>query len=191
MKRYLAPDVRKITTESDLSKWANNAFLKDICDEFRIPNFYCNRTPSDLPYRKEGNIVRRCIDHIHSSEEYVRYDYFRNHFCYYYLKAVAQSYLEKQNQIFGDAWEDHSQYVKLLQKVFPTATIHPYKDRLDQMREYVEGQLAGNLEKEFTKEEVLQHMTKLNSILFDTPKEHLKEPNALLKYISLKVVRVC
>lgn len=190
-KRYLAPDARKISTESDLSKWADNAFLKDICEAQKIPDFYCNRSPSDLPYRKEGNVIRRYIDHIHSREDYVRYDYFRNHFCYYYLKAVAQHYLKLQEQKFRDAWEDHSMYVDIFQKVFPTATVHPYKDRTEQMREYVESLLQDSPRKAFSTEEIQTHMDDLNRLRFDNPEDYLQKMNVLLKPIGYRIQRIC
>lgn len=190
-KRYLAPDVRDLTKETDLSKWVDNAFLKDICDKNRIWDFYGNRTPSELPYRKEGHMIRRYIEHIHNVEKYVRYDYFRNHFCYYYLRAVALRYLKLQNQRFWSAWDDHSQYPKIFQKVFPAATVHPYKDRLDQMREFVETQLAGNPKREFTKGQLLQHKAELNQIRFDEPSQYLEKMNSLLKLIGYEVRQVC
>ena len=190
-RRYLAPDVRKIDDQTDLSKWTDNAFLKDLCDKHCIWDFYGNRNPSELLYRKEGHAIRRYIEHIHDTEKYVRYDYFRNHFCYYYLSAVAQRYLKLQIQQFWSAWEDHTQYPKIFQKVFPTAKIHPYKDRLDQMREFVEAQLAEDPRKEFATDILLQHKAALNRIYFDDPSRYLDKMNSLLKLIGYKVRRVC
>ena len=144
-----------------------------------------------LPYRKDGHAIRRYIDHIHNTEKYVRYDYFRNYFCYYYLSAVARRYLKLQEQSFWNAWYDHSQYPKIFQKVFPSATVHPYKDRLDQMREFVDAQLANNPKREFTKDQLLQHKAELNRIRFDEPSQYLEKMNTLLKLIGYEVRRVC
>lgn len=190
-KRYLAPDARELTNESDISKWVNNAFLNDICNKHRIFDFYNNRTPSELPYRKKGHVIQRYIEQIHKTEKYVRYDYFRNHFCYYYLSAVANRYLKQQSQKFWDAWQDHSLYPKIFQNVYPSAIIHPYKDRLEQMREYVELQLAGDPKREFTNEQLLQHKAALNRIRFDEPDQYLDKMNSLLKLIGYEVRRVC
>ena len=128
---------------------------------------------------------------IHNTEKYVRYDYFRNHFCYYYLSAVARRYLNQQNQQFWNAWEDHSQYPKIVQNVFPSATVHPYKDSLDQMREFVELQLAGKPNRDFSTDQLLEHQAELNCIRFGKPTQHLKKMNSLLKLIGYEVRRVC
>ena len=190
-KLYLAPDARKIDDQTDLAKWTDNAFLRDLCHKERIWDFYSNRMPSELPYRKDGHAIRRYIEHIHNTEKYVRYDYFRNHFCYYYLSAVARCYLNQQKQRFWSAWEDHSQYPKIFQKVFPTAITHPYKDRLDQMREFVEAQLDGDPKREFSTDQLRAHKAELNRIRFDEPSQYLEKMNALLKLIGYEVRRVC
>ena len=190
-KAYLAPDARNIDDQTDLAKWTDNAFLRDLCHKERIWDFYGNRTPSELPYRTDGHAIRRYIEHIHNTEKYVRYDYFRNYFCYYYLSAVARRYLKLQEQSFWNAWYDHSQYPKIFQKVFPSATVHPYKDRLDQMREFVDAQLANNPKREFTKDQLLQHKAELNRIRFDEPSQYLEKMNTLLKLIGYEVRRVC
>ena len=188
---HLAPDVRRLTNESDVATWVDNAFLKNICDQKGISDFYCNRTPSDLPYRKKGHIISRYIDQIHATEKYVRFDYFRNHFCYYYLSAVANRYQKLQTQKFLDAWQNHSLYPKIFQNVYPSAIIHPYKDRLDQMRKYIELQLAGDPKREFTKDQLLQHKAELNCIRFNEPEQHLDKMNSLLKLVGYEVRRVC
>lgn len=190
-KAYLAPDARNIDDQTDLAKWTDNAFLRDLCHKERIWDFYGNRTPSELPYRTDGHAIRRYIEHIHNTEKYVRYDYFRNYFCYYYLSAVARRYLKLQEQSFWNAWYDHSQYPKIFQKVFPSATVHPYKDRLDQMRKFVEAQFANNPKREFTKDQLLQHKAELNRIRFDEPSQYLEKMNTLLKLIGYEVRRVC
>ena len=189
--RYLAPDVRKLSNDSDVSNWVDNAFLSDLCVKNRIRDFYNNRTPTELPYRQKGHVIRRYIDQIHATEKYVRFDYFCNHFCYYYLSAVANRYLKLQNQKFWDAWNDHSLYPKIFRDVYPTAIIHPYKDRLDQMREYIELQLAGDPRREFTKDQLLQHKAELNRIYFDESSQHLEKMNSLLKIIGYEIRRVC
>lgn len=188
---YLAPDVRKIDDQTDLTKWADNAFLKDLCDKKRIWDFLGNRTPSDLPYREKGHAVQRYIEQIHQTEKYVRYDYFRNHFCYYYLSAVSNRYQKLQSQKFWDAEQDHSLYAEYFQKVFPTATVHPYKDRLDQMREFVESQLLDDPQRAFSTAQLLQHRAELNRIYFDGPDQYFEKMNSLLKVIGYKVQRVC
>ena len=96
-----------------------------------------------------------------------------------------------QNQKFWDAWQDHSLYPKIFQNVYPSAIIHPYKDRLAQMREYVELQLAGDPKREFTNEQLLQHKAALNRIRFDEPDQYLDKMNSLLKLIGYEVRRVC
>ena len=75
--------------------------------------------------------------------------------------------------------------------MFPAVTIHPYKDRLDQMREFVEAQLAEDPKRTFSREQLLQHKAELNRIYFDEPDQHLDKMNALLKHIGYKVRRVC
>ena len=190
-RRYLAPDVRKLTNESNVSEWVDNAFLKNICDRNGISDFYCNRTPSELPYHKKGHVITRYIDQIHVTEKYVRYDYFRNHFCYYYLSAVAVRYLKLQNQAFKDACQNHTRYTKIFQKVYPSAIIHPYKDRLDLMREFVEAQLTDDPKQEFTKDQLIQHKAELNRIHFDDPSQYFEKMNSLLKLIGYEVRRVC
>jgi hypothetical protein len=55
-------------------------------EQQKLPQIY------NVPYRKDGHVIRRYIEQIHGAEQYVRYDYFRNYFCYYYLKAFAQHY---------------------------------------------------------------------------------------------------
>lgn len=62
------------------------------------------------------------------------------------------------------AWEDHSQYPKIFQKVFPTAITHPYKDRLDQMWDFVEAQLDGDPKKEFSADQLRAHKAELNPL---------------------------
>ena len=74
--------------------------------------------------------------------------------------------------------------------MFPTATIHPYKDRLDQMREFLETQLDGDPQREFTKAQLTQHKAELNRIRFDEPDQYIKKMNTLLKLIGYEVRRV-
>ena len=38
-KLYLAPDARKIDDQTDLTKWTDNAFLRDLCHKERIWDF--------------------------------------------------------------------------------------------------------------------------------------------------------
>lgn len=186
---YLAPDVRKITSETDLTQWAVNAHLQDLCNAQR-PDFFANRDSEFLPYHDKETDIGSYISFVQNNLNYVRFDHFRNHFSFYYLKAVARRYLNQQNQKFLAASQDHSKYAEMFQKVFPTAIAHPYKDRLDQMREYVESLLADNPERTFTTEELKAHRAELNSIRFDKPTEYLEKMNVLLEPFGFMVKRV-
>ena len=189
-KEHFAPDVRFLDDSADPAQWDFNEHLKKLCKTQGFRNFYTNRNSDFRPYHGKKNLVRNLIECAHKME-YVRFDYFRNYFCYYYLKEVAHNYNRSQRKKFLQAEEDHKKYAEIFQDVFPIATVHPYKDRLDQMQEYVELQLAGDPKREFTKDQLLQHKIELNRIRFDEPDQYLDKMNSLLKLIGYKVRRVC
>ena len=189
-KEHFAPDTRYLDSKTDPAQWNLNEHLQKLCRTDGISDFYANRNSDFLPYHGKKNYVRDLIN-CAQKMEYVRFDYFRNYFCYYYLKEVAHNYNRSQNKKFRLAEEDHKKYAEIFEDVFPTATIHPYKDRLDQMREFVEAQLAGDPKREFSTEQLVEHKAALNHIRFDDSSQHLDKMNSLLKFIGYKVRRVC
>ena len=189
-KEHFAPDTRHLDSKTDPAQWSLNEHLQKLCKTDGISDFYANRNSDFLPYHGKKNQVRELINWAQKME-YVHFDYFRNYFCYYYLKEVAHNYNRSQNKKFRRAEEDHKKYVEIFADVFPSAIIHPYKDRLDQMREFVETQLAGDPRREFSTEQILEHRAALNRIRFDEPSQHLDKMNSLLKLIGCKVRRVC
>jgi hypothetical protein len=188
-KEHFAPDTRYLDKKTDPAQWSLNEHLQKLCSTDGISDFYANRNSDFLPYHGKKNHVRDLISWAQKME-YVRFDYFRNYFCHYYLKEVAHNYNRIQSKKFRRAEEDHKKYVEIFAEVFPTATIHPYKDRLDQMREFVEAQLDGDPKREFTKDQLAQHKAELNRIRFDEPDQYIKKMNTLLKLIGYEVRRV-
>lgn len=188
-KEHFAPDVRFLDDKTDPAQWDFNEYLKKLSKTWGF-DIYANPKSDFLPYHGKKNHVRNLID-CAQKMEYVRFDYFRNYFCYYYLKEIAHTYNRIQSKKFRHAEEDHKKYADIFQDAFPGAIIHPYKDRMDQMRKYLELQLAGNPKREFTKEQLLQHKSELNRIRFDEPGQYLNKMNSLLKLIGYEVRRVC
>ena len=189
-KEHFAPDTRFLDDKTDLAQWSFNEHLQKLCKTDGIAGFYADRNSDFLPYHGKKNNVRDLINCAHKME-YVRFDFFRNYFCYYYLKEVAHNYSRSQNKKFRCAEKDHKKYVEIFADVFPYATIHPYKDRLEQMRDLVEAQLADDPKKKFTEDQLLAHKAALNRIYFDEPDRYLDKMNSLLKLIGYKVRRVC
>lgn len=187
-----APDARKILNgTSSAQDGSFNRHLMKLCKSKGFSDFFANRDSDLCPFHKKGNVVGKYIKRVHKMTDYVRFDFFRNYFCFDYLKAVAIKYLEHQQQTFCAASLDYAKYVKIFQKAFPQSIVHPYKDRIAQMQEYIEQQLAGDPMRTFTKEQILQHIAALNRIRFDSPDEHLQKPKTLLEPIGLTVKRVC
>ena len=91
--------------------------------------------------------------------------------------------------MFFKATLDHSQYQKIFQKLFPTAVVHPYKDRYDQMREYIEARLDGVPRRTFSEDELQADMAVLNELCFDDPKDYLEKPKSLWKKAGFTVKR--
>ena len=189
-KEHYAPDTRFVDSKTDLTQWGLNEHLQKLCKTEGISNFYADRNSDFLPYHGKNNKIRDCIN-CAQKMDYVRFDFFRNYFCYYYLKEVAHNYSRSQNKKFRCAEKDHKKYVEIFADVFPAATVHPYKDRLDQMREFVEAQLIDDPQRAFSTAQLLQHRAELNRIYFDGPDQHLEKMNSLLKVIGYKVQRVC
>ena len=186
-----APDIRALTGEKSPSDWFSNHHLEELCKEKEIRNFYANRNSDFCPYQEGSNDVRDYIQYIEDRFSFVHFDYFCNYFCYYYLRKVACQYNEDQARKFQKASSDYSKYVESFQKIFPTSTVHPYKDRLEQMKDYVERQLDGNPMKEFTTDEIKQHTAELNRLRYDEAANYLCSPNSILKQIGFKVKRIC
>jgi hypothetical protein len=188
-KEHFAPDTRFLDNKTDPAQWSFNEHLQKLCKTDGISDFYANRNSDFLPFHGKKNNVRDFINCAHKMG-YVRFDFFRNYFCYYYLKEIAHNYSRSQSKKFRRAEEDHKKYAEIFADVFPSAAVHPYKDRLDQMREFVEAQLAGDPKRVFTKEQLLQHKAELNRIHFDEPSQYLQKMNTLLKLIGYEVRRV-
>lgn len=188
----LAPDARDILKgKSSVQDGSFNRHLLKLCNTRGFQNFFANRISDFCPFRGKQNLIRQYIKRVHDMTDFVRFDHFCNHFCFYYLKTEANRYLKKQHKQFIAASQDHAKYVTLFQEAFPDSVIHPYKGRIDLMREYIELQLAGNPKREFTKEQIDQHIAELNSIRFDCPDDYLQQPKSLLAPIGLTVKRVC
>lgn len=190
-KEHFAPDVRTVTNDTDLTRWDLNAHLKELCDSKKITGFFANPDSGFLSHKDKKAHVGKYINWVHKRFAYVRFDYFRNFFCFYYLKRAADIYDEKQRKLFWEAAEDHSKYVEIFQEAFPTSIAHPYKDRSDMMREYIEALLKDDPKREFTTEELKNHCRELNLLRFDNPKDHLSSPNKLLNPIGYMAKRVC
>lgn len=188
-KEDYAPDVRDMKPGETLSKWVLNQSLEKLCIKNDISNFYAERYSDFCPYQGSKNSICDYIDFVEDRFSFAHFDFFRNHFCYYYLREVAIRYNDSQARRFQEAQNDYSKYVEMFKKVFPTATIHPYKDRLEQMRDFLEQQLDGNPVREFSDDEMTQQIDKLNRILFADPADYLESRNSLLKKIGLKAVR--
>ena len=186
-----APSVQRIDKGKQSPEFGScNRHLKKICDQNGYSDFFANRESGLCPTHNEHNVISKMITRFQVTMPYVQFDYFRNHFCLYYLKDAGERYIRMQNHQFGEAKYNHSKYVKAFTQAFPASIVHPYKYIDEQMREYMDQLLSDDPTRAFSTEEVNAHFATLNRIKFDDPAAYYSNRNSLLKILGYKVDRV-
>ena len=186
-----APSVQRIDKGKQSPEFGScNRHLKKICEQSGYSDFFANRESGLCPTHNDHNVISKMITRFQVTMPYVQFDYFRNHFCLYYLKGVGEHYVRTQNQQFEEAKVNPAAYIKIFTKAFPVSIVHPYKDRNEQMSEYLDQLLSTDPNQSFSTEEVNAHFDALNRIKFDDPNTYYSNRNSLFKVLGYKVDRV-
>lgn len=101
---------------------ANDYFVK-LCAENGV-ELYQNRKTLTTAYSDEE--IKKYIEYIETTFNFVRYNFFRNRFEFFDLRKKGYEYLTASKEAFRRASEKDNPYFELISQWFPEAEVHPF-----------------------------------------------------------------
>ncbi len=180
----LAPNMNlSIERRRPVDTYSLNKYLLRLCSHAEIDLF---ANPRAQTKSRDIRSISNYIQYVHKTFPYVRYDYFKNHFCFYYMRFYGMMYQTLQQGTYQHAQRNFNEFEKMIQSIFPKAVVHPYKDKRTLMKEYMDNLLKDNPRRMFSLEEDKKILEDLNDIYCSGNQKRYNSLGSLLSQIDLK-----
>lgn len=141
-----------------------NQYLYDKCREMGIEGLYSRSIDAKTTaYRHDE--IGKYIDYVHGKFQYIRYDYLRNIFMYYYFRQRGIDYIREHRIEFDEVLSGGKNFTDVVQKWFPAAKIMPYLPKEILAKKALEEFLKNHPNNECQKEEYDALLAQLKKIL--------------------------